>query len=427
MSAVETSDATATNATATNATATNATAAEDVFFPPAPSPPPPGNITDPDVVWCLVNATEQPHGWVHSPPPAPRRVRASVADRSAVASVRHARVAPAATGTAGCHAQPDARPPSPPPPMYLVWQPCEDAAPPPPADTTLFGLFDYADATHQLYAALLALAALFLCFRARAKRFVKRLSRRRRALSFEQAVKRHASLKKVKAVFDDMEARHKAETGDYDSDDSAYYRVKVLGIQTERNEKSVKEERRWRRPSRTCAAGSGGKTWPVPRRCAAVWRAASAARVASYLGARGVCRRRARDSDSDSDDDSDSDSDDDEQAGDGDEKGRAKRGGVFLLFLDEDAAAARRRRRGQEFQMFRLTRQSGEERPVVVDTTAADPTSSSPHGHSATRIRLRPRTARDATRRGNGGPRGADARSPALLRQLAISPTQIPD
>jgi hypothetical protein len=114
-----------------------------------------------------------------------------------------------------------------------------------------------------------------------------------------------------------MEARHKAETGDYDSDDSAYYRVKVLGIQDSKhdNEKSVKEEkalekaiknlrRRKRRRKNTWREYLAGR--------AAVWRGrfAAAARVASYLGQRAgrVCRRRARDSDSDSDDDSDSDS-----------------------------------------------------------------------------------------------------------------------
>ena len=260
--------------------------------------------------------------------------------------------------------------------MYLVWQPCEDAAAPPPADTTLFGLFDYADATHQLYAALLVLAALFLCFRARAKRFVKRLSRRRRALSFEQAVKRHASLTKVKAVFDDMEARHKAETGDYDSDDSAYYRVKVLGIRDSKrdNEKSVKEEkalekaiknlrRRKRRRKKTWREYLAGR--------AAVWRGrfAAAARVASYLGQRAgrVCRRRARDSDSDSDDDSDSDSDDDEKAGDGDEKGKGgkQKEETFSSSSsdEEDGGDARRDvdvdGDTKEFQdMFRLTGQS---------------------------------------------------------------------
>ena len=181
MSAVETSDVTATNATATNATATNATAAEDVFFPPAPSPPsrehhrprrgvvpgerhgaaarmgaqpaagaPPGGYEPPSPIAPPL----PPYATPASPPPPP--------------------------------APPDITlnptyPPSPPPPMYLV-RPCEDAAPPPPADTTLFGLFDYADATHQLYAALLALAALFLCFRARAKRFVKRLAASPRAV-----------------------------------------------------------------------------------------------------------------------------------------------------------------------------------------------------------------------------------------------------
>ena len=371
MSAVETS-----NATATNATATNATAAEDVFFPPAPSPPPPGNITDPDVVWCLVNATEQPHGWVHSPPPAPP---GGYEPPSPIAPPLPPYATPASPPPPP--APPDVTlnltyPPSPPPPMYLVWQPCEDAAPPPPADTALFGLFDYADATHQLYAALLVLAALFLCFRARAKRFVKRLSRRRRALSFEQAVRRHASLKKVKAVFDDMEARHKAETGDYDSDDSAYYRVKVLGIRDSKrdNEKSVKEEkalekaiknlrRRKRRRKKTWREYLAGR--------AAVWRGrfAAAARVASYLGqrARRVCRRRARDSDSDSDDDSDSDSDDDEKAGDGDEKGKGgkqKEETFSSSSSDEEDGGDARRDADvggdtKEFQdMFRLTGQS---------------------------------------------------------------------
>ena len=320
MSAAETSNATATNATATNATAE----VTDAFFPPPPPPPPPGNITDPDVVWCLVNATVQPHGWVHSPPPAPP---GGYEPPSPIAPPLPPYATPASPPPPP--APPDVTlnltyPPSPPPPMYLVWRPCEDAAPPPPADTELFGLFDHADATHRLYAALVALCALFLCFRARLKRLARRLSRRRRALSFERAVKRHASLAKVKAVFDDMEARHKAETGDYDSDDSAYYRVKVLGIRDAKRdaEKSVKEEkalekaikslrRRKRRRKKTWREYLAGR--------AAVWRGrfAAAARVASYLRRR-VSRarlRRADDSDSDSDSDSASDSDGDEKAG----------------------------------------------------------------------------------------------------------------
>ena len=188
MSAVETSDATATNATATNATATNATAAEDVFFPPAPFAPPPG--TSPTPTWCGARERHGAAARMGAQPAAgaARRVRASVADRSAVASVRHARVAPAATGTAGCHAQPDV------PPVAAAADVPGVAAVRGRGAAAARGhhavrAFDYADATHQLYAALLALAALFLCFRARAKRFVKRLSRRRRALSFEQAVK----------------------------------------------------------------------------------------------------------------------------------------------------------------------------------------------------------------------------------------------
>ena len=329
MSAAETS-----NATSTNATSTNATAAEDVFFPPAPSPPPPGNITDPEVVWCLVNSTTQPHGWVHSPPPAPP---GGYEPPSPIAPPLPPYATPASPPPPP--APPDLTlnltyPPSPPPPMYLVWQPCEDAAAAPPKDTALFGLFDYADATHQLYAALLVLAFFFACFRARARRLLRRLSRRRRALSFEQAVKRHASLSKVKAVFDDMEARHKAETGDYDSDDSAYYRVKVLGIaDSEKDrEKSVKEEkalekaiqnlrRKKRRRKKTWREYLAGR--------AAVWRGrfAAVAVVASYLRrhAGRACRRRAErdgDSDSDSDSDGDSDGDGDEKAVDGDETGK---------------------------------------------------------------------------------------------------------
>ena len=331
MSAAETTN-TAMDAPATNAAATNATAeVTDAFFPPPPPPPPPGNITDLDVKWCLVNSTVQPHGWVHSPPPAPP---GGYAPPSPIAPPLPPYATPASPPPPP--APPDVTlnltyPPSPPPPMYSVWRPCEDPAPPPPAGTALFGLFDYADTTHQLYAALLMICALSLCFRTRAKRLLRRLSRRRRAPSFEQAVKRHASLAKVKAVFDDMEARHKAMMGDYDSDDSAYYRIEVLGVRDEKREaaKRAKEEkalekaikslrRRKRRRKKTWREYLAGR--------AAVWRGrfAAAARVASYLGQRAgrVCRRRARDSDSDSDDDSDSDSDDDEKAGDGDEKGK---------------------------------------------------------------------------------------------------------
>ena len=173
-----------------------------------------------------------------------------------------------------------------------------------------------------------------------------------------------------------MEARHKAETGDYDSDDTPTTGSRCWGSRTRSatTRRASRRRRRWRRPSRTCAAGSGGakSSWrEYLAGRAAGWRGrfGAAARVVVVPGAARGARAAggARDSDSDSDDDSDSDSDDDEKAGDGDEKGKGgkqKEGTFSSSSSDEEVGGDARRAANvdgdtKEFlKMFRLTGQS---------------------------------------------------------------------
>ena len=206
--------------------------------------------------------------------------------------------------------------------MFQVWQPCDDPVPPPEPDIALLGIFDYTDITQQMYTSLIVLALISLCCRNRVKRFLKaQRHARRKKVTFEQEVKRHLNLMKVKAVFDDMEQRHKAETGEYDSDDSAYYRFKVLGIRESKKDKdkSAREERALQkamknlRRKRRKRRVKWGEYLEVKYK---LWRGRVLflVRVGFMVknGLVSVCRRRSKnDSDSESDKDGDSDSDED--------------------------------------------------------------------------------------------------------------------
>jgi hypothetical protein len=343
--------------------------------PSPPAPPPPGNITDPDVVWCLVNSTQPPEVWFNSPPPQPP---GGYDPPYPVAPPLPPLTAPASTPPPP--ASPDITlnltyPPSPPPPMWLQWLPCEDAAPASEADTTLFGTVDYMSFDHQLYAVLVLIALLLVCFRGRITRRWQD-SRRRRRVSFDKEVKRYKALTKVKAVFDDMEKRHRAETGDYDSDTSAYYKFKVLGIRPKKApEQSAKEERALERAIKNLVRPRRrrkrrwGEWFAMKYK---LWRARVVLLtwVGWYLkkgavGAVSSCRIRRGKGDSDSDSD---DSAGDGGSSDGDQNGSlsessdlSDRGGAKDLSAAKKVAGDT-----SEFQkMFKLTGQSEWEERVL--------------------------------------------------------------